>query len=132
MKRAHWTPGVPTRPLSIKATCCSVKYYELSRFTTLHAPQTLLHPVVNHLLDIFKLLNKKTVAVIVIMNHYSAVHFLCLCFISLFWFYLVPGVAGDLLCQKEERRQHSAKCEDHTCNWTGRVSVRMSRLFQSR
>lgn len=32
------------------------------------------------------------------------------------------GVAGDLLCQKEEWRQHSAECENHTCNRTGRVS----------
>lgn len=53
------------------------------------------------------------------------------CFLNvhcLFCFLLVsldrsfPGVAGDLLRQKEEWRQHSAKCEDHTCNWTGRVS----------
>lgn len=32
------------------------------------------------------------------------------------------GVAGGLLCQKEEWRQHPAKCEHHTCNRTGRVS----------
>ena len=34
----------------------------------------------------------------------------------------IAGVAGDLLRQKEERRQRSAKCEDHACNGTGRVS----------
>lgn len=39
----------------------------------------------------------------------------------------VPGVAGNLLCQKEEWGQHSAKCEDHTCNWTGRVSANETR-----
>lgn len=57
-----------------------------------------------------------------------SVLYMSVCLISLSvlsWY--VPGVAGDLLCQKEEWRQHSAKCEDHTCNWTGRVSDSMLR-----
>ncbi|KAM7405898.1 hypothetical protein PAMP_000313 [Pampus punctatissimus] len=42
--------------------------------------------------------------------------------------YYVPGVAGNLLCQKEEWRQHSTKCEDHTCNWTGRSDKSSERV----
>lgn len=58
-----------------------------------------------------------------------SVHFVAVCFIPFVWALprYVPGVAGDLLCQKEEWRQHTAKCEDHTCNWTGRVSDSMLR-----
>lgn len=51
--------------------------------------------------------------------HFASVRFISS--LSVHSFYVL-GVAGDLLCQKEEWRQHSAKCEDHTCNWAGRVS----------
>lgn len=58
-----------------------------------------------------------------------SLNYVSVCFISSVSVlaYDVLGVAGDLLCQKEEWRQHSAKCEDHTCNWTGRVSDSMLR-----
>lgn len=61
-----------------------------------------------------------------VMMNGSSVHYVFVCFMSSLGCYVL-GVAGDLLCQKEEWRQHSAKCEDHTCNWTGRVSDSMLR-----
>lgn len=96
MKQEHWTPGAC--PFPIKACGCPPQ-------SAAQTP-TELHTYLSDVFKsyIFSFCDKW-------LNNWS--HDLFLCF---------PGMAGDLLCQKEEWRQHSAKCEDHTCNWAGRVS----------